>query len=108
MQSTQVAALVAAVAAEALPDGHLVHTAVRIAGWYCPAVQLVHELWPAPLYLPAGHVAQARLTFVLVYLPPGQLLHTWLLEYLPVGHTATHCAAVTRHLCEYSLVGFTW
>jgi hypothetical protein len=62
---------------------------------------LVHELLPVPLYLPAGHVVHARPTVRLVYFPPGQLVHTWVLEYLPVGHTVTHCEVWTRHLDLY-------
>ena len=78
------------------------HAALRDAGWYCPAAQLVHELWPVPLNLPAGHVSQARLICVLVNLPPGQLVQFRLLENWPAGHTATHCDATTGHAYSYT------
>ena len=73
-------------------------------GWYLPGAQLVHQPVPVPLYLPLGHVEHARPTDLLVYLPPAQLVHTRLWEYLPVGHTVTQSVLATEQRCSYVLL----
>ena len=69
-------------------------------GWYLPDAQLVHEPLPVSLYLPLGHEEHARPTGLLVYLPPGQFVHTRFWEYLPVGHTVTQSVLTKGHRCS--------
>ena len=114
VQSMQVASLVAAVAAEAVPVGHDWHVAgleEPLATEYLPPVQLAHTEVPvAVANLPLGHglhcASRADLASgcpkkparqvdeplhavspaASVYLPPAQTLQAEPVLYLPVGH----------------------
>ena len=122
MQSTQVASLVAAVTAEALPVGHDWHVAepeAPLAAEYLPPAQLAHTVVPvAVANLPWGHGLHCASTADVasgcakkpagqvdaplhavspaasVYFPPAQTLQAEPVLYLPVGHEVQAEASV--------------